>query len=188
MANKSNPEKKLPKKAVAVKASATKAPTVKHAARKRGIDPAATSAAIERTAAIVASAAESALAMESTTHFRAAAVGDASGPERSRVADAVEPRAPGSLASGIIEALIVARHGDPFAVLGPHRVEGATVVRALLPHALSVEVLDRASSGQTPRSLGTLVRIHDVGLFEGAVGAFGAVDGDAKLRIVARLL
>ena len=38
-------------------------------------------------------------------------------------------------------ALEQSRHGDPFAVLGPHRVGTTTIVRAYLPGALSVEVI-----------------------------------------------
>ena len=77
------------------------------------------------------------------------------------------------LASATIEALLVARHGDPFAVLGPHRVAGRLVVRALLPGALSVEVIARDASSDAERSLATLVCIHDSGLYEGVVGERG---------------
>ncbi len=171
MATRSKPEDKPAKKRTAAK----------RVAKKRGIDPAATSAAIERTAAIVASVAASSLTMNDTVPPRAA--------------DAVEALAAPSLASSMIESLIVARHGDPFAVLGPHRVKGAigdvNVVRALLPNAISVEVLARASSTGSstaaPRSLATLVRIHDAGLFEGSVGTIPPVEGAAppyRLRVV----
>ena len=45
-----------------------------------------------------------------------------------------------------IEALINARHRDPFAVLGPHPDEqGGQVIRAFLPGALSVKVVERES-------------------------------------------
>ncbi len=187
MATKSNPEDRPAKKRTTAKFAVTPAgkPAVKRAAKKGGIDPAAAAAAIERTAVIVASVAASARTM-----------GDASRP---RATDTVEALAAPSLASHVIESLIVARHGDPFAVLGPHRVKGSggdgDVVRALLPNAISVEVLARASSTTSstaaPRSLGTLVRIHDAGLFEGSVGAFLALDGAApsgpppyRLRVV----
>ena len=43
-----------------------------------------------------------------------------------------------------IEALIDARHPDPFAVLGPHPDDlGGQIIRAFLPGALSVKVLER---------------------------------------------
>ena len=37
-----------------------------------------------------------------------------------------------------MQALLAARHADPFAVLGPHETEEGVVVRALVPHAESV--------------------------------------------------
>jgi len=40
------------------------------------------------------------------------------------------------------EALVAGREGDPFAVLGPHAVENGTVVRAYLPSARAVAVVD----------------------------------------------
>ncbi|MFC0266653.1 1,4-alpha-glucan branching protein GlgB [Kushneria aurantia] len=56
------------------------------------------------------------------------------------------------------QALVEASHGDPFAVLGPHEVDNAMVVRALLPGALGVDllahdsdrVLGRLQPGQVP--------------------------------------
>ena len=98
-----------------------------------------------------------------------------------RAADAVAPTPVTRLATATMEALIVARHGDPFAVLGPHRVGDENVVRAFLPGALAVEVIDAADA---TRSLGTLTRLHDAGLFEGAVaGASGSDRGPAyRLR------
>ncbi|MEI7783114.1 MAG: 1,4-alpha-glucan branching protein GlgB [Betaproteobacteria bacterium] len=44
-----------------------------------------------------------------------------------------------------IDALMGARHPDPFAVLGMQQREGALWVHALLPGAVRVDVLDRAS-------------------------------------------
>ena len=43
-----------------------------------------------------------------------------------------------------IDAIVQARHGDPFAVLGPHRVEKGVAVRAFLPGADSVQIVSRA--------------------------------------------
>ena len=40
-----------------------------------------------------------------------------------------------------VRALMRAEHGDPFAVLGPHRTDEGLWVRALLPGARSVAVL-----------------------------------------------
>ena len=44
-----------------------------------------------------------------------------------------------------IDALMGARHPDPCAVLGMQQREGALWVHALLPGAVRVDVLDRAS-------------------------------------------
>src|SRR5450631_3343318 len=69
------------------------------------------------------------------------------------------------LARSNIAALIEARHGDPFAVLGPHKVSGRTVLRALVPRAESLEVLDSAEG----TVIATLARIDPAGLFEGVI-------------------
>jgi len=66
---------------------------------------------------------------------------------------------------GAIAALLGGRHGDPFAVLGLHMHAGRLWLRALLPTALAVEVLDAASG----RTLVALQPIHPEGLFEAAV-------------------
>ena len=55
---------------------------------------------------------------------------------------------------GAVAALLAARHADPFAVLGLHAdAAGALWVRALLPGAEAVEVLD-AASGKAVATLG----------------------------------
>ena len=65
-----------------------------------------------------------------------------------------------------IEALAAARHGDPFAVLGPHRCSEGVAIRAFAPQAAKVEVLD--GKGQVVLEL---VRRDPSGVFEGlAVG------------------
>ncbi|MBD7977216.1 1,4-alpha-glucan branching protein GlgB [Serpens gallinarum] len=46
-----------------------------------------------------------------------------------------------------IDALVRAEHGNPFAFLGPHATGQGTVIRAYLPGALRVELLD-AQSGE----------------------------------------
>ena len=66
---------------------------------------------------------------------------------------------------GAVDALMHARHGDPFAVLGPHEVDGACAIRAVLPGADSVVVLDR----QDGRELGALTRIHPDGFWSGTI-------------------
>jgi 1,4-alpha-glucan branching enzyme len=82
--------------------------------------------------------------------------------------------------------LLAARHADPFAVLGPHQGgDGRTWVRAFLPGAREVAVLDAADG----TLLGPLQRRHADGLFEAALGAGAAAAGAAtayRLRITWR--
>jgi 1,4-alpha-glucan branching enzyme len=64
----------------------------------------------------------------------------------------------------VIRAVVEGEHGDPFAVLGPHRVQtpdgAAVVVRALVPGATGVRVL----SDGVPAI--PMERLHAAGLFE----------------------
>ncbi len=85
----------------------------------------------------------------------------------SRIADTLDP--------GAADAIANARHGDPFSILGPHRVNGAPFVRAFAPDATSVSVVDRATGDVA----GVLDRIHPAGLFSGPV----ATEGPYRLRI-----
>src|SRR5438046_8316327 len=63
-----------------------------------------------------------------------------------------------------IEAIVSGRHGDPFKVLGLHKVGRDWIARAFVPGAetLAVTMLDG-----TP--LGALERRHDEGFFEGKI-------------------
>jgi len=70
---------------------------------------------------------------------------------------------------GTVEAVVHGRHGDPFAVLGPHGTGLDRVVRAFLPGAESVAVLDRAG-----QALGSLQRLHPDGFWAGAAPGDGA--------------
>lgn len=68
-----------------------------------------------------------------------------------------------------VEALVRGRHGDPFGVLGPHRLEDRTRwIRCFLPGAVAV----RALSGGG-RSLGAFECRHPDGLFERQVARGG---------------
>jgi 1,4-alpha-glucan branching enzyme len=74
------------------------------------------------------------------------------------------------------------RHGDPFAVLGPHRDDaGGWTVRAFLPGARAVVVLAAASD----KRLGTLQQVHADGLWAGpaALQAGTATAGMASYRL-----
>ncbi len=63
-----------------------------------------------------------------------------------------------------VDALVNGRHGDPFAILGPHKDGGeAWTVRAFLPGAATVEVLVKG------KSVAKLERTHEAGFFEGPV-------------------
>ncbi|TCU37852.1 1,4-alpha-glucan branching protein GlgB [Rhizobium azibense] len=66
-----------------------------------------------------------------------------------------------------LQALVEGRHGDPFAILGRHQYGDLTVVRALLPGAASVDVIE----ADTGRVVTRLETIHEGGLFAGAIGS-----------------
>jgi 1,4-alpha-glucan branching enzyme len=69
------------------------------------------------------------------------------------------------LTDATVRALVEARHGDPFAVLGPHEVAGGVVIRALVPGAERLEVIEEA----TGAVVGELRSRHEAGLFEGVL-------------------
>ena len=59
-------------------------------------------------------------------------------------------------------AVVGARHGDPFAVLGLHGTSEGLAIRAFVPGAASVE-----ASTPTARVIAPLERVHADGFFEG---------------------
>ena len=69
--------------------------------------------------------------------------------------------APSEAERGHIEALVRACHGDPFAYLGPHSQGEEYILRAFMPRAISVEVLDAL----TGKSLGVMSQDLAPGLF-----------------------
>ena len=69
-----------------------------------------------------------------------------------------------TLPRSAIEAIVAGRHGDPFAVLGPHEADGAIVVRAFVPGADRVDAV--TPDGEL---LAPLARLHAAGFFEGAI-------------------
>src|SRR5579875_1604938 len=77
--------------------------------------------------------------------------------------------------AGAVAAVLAARHGDPFAVLGPHRVAEGTAIRAFLPDARGVQVVGR----DTGLTIGKLERVHPDGFFSGLV----ATPAPYRLRI-----
>ena len=66
-----------------------------------------------------------------------------------------------------LDALVEARHPDPFSQLGMHETDAGPVVRALLPNAAHVTVIARADG----KTLGELQQVHPNGLFIGRVSA-----------------
>ncbi len=68
-----------------------------------------------------------------------------------------------------INAIIHATHSDIFSVLGMHQhpTQKSLLVRAFLPNAISVNVIDTKNN----KSIATLDKIDDAGLFEGSVGS-----------------
>jgi 1,4-alpha-glucan branching enzyme len=81
------------------------------------------------------------------------------------VLSSMPARDPSLPAEEDIAAIVNARHGDPFAVLGMHVADGVISVRAMLPQAVSVAVLDAA----TGMPVASLRRIHAAGFFAGSI-------------------
>ena len=71
-----------------------------------------------------------------------------------------------TLERGAVEALVSGRHGDPFALLGPHGAE----VRSFQPGARAVAVVAREDGAE----IGRLEQVHEAGLFAGPVSRPGA--------------
>lgn len=66
-----------------------------------------------------------------------------------------------------VAALVSADHKDPFGCLGMHQLaDGTSVVRAFLPQATTASVIDVEGE----REVASLDRIHDAGVFAGAIG------------------
>jgi 1,4-alpha-glucan branching enzyme len=85
--------------------------------------------------------------------------------------------------AGGVEAIVQAREGEPFGILGPHPVEGGTAIRAFLPGASAVDVLSR----ETGALLGRLALIDRAGFWHGVIHSdapyrFGITYGDARIE------
>lgn len=72
------------------------------------------------------------------------------------------------LDSDEVSAIINAKHQDVFSVLGIHKhpTENGLVVRAFLPEAVGIEVID----SKTNKSVAVLSCVNQAGLFEGKLG------------------
>ena len=55
------------------------------------------------------------------------------------------------LSEPTILALVEARHADPFSVLGPHEVKGGIVIRAFVPGATRLEVIEEETGAVAGR-------------------------------------
>ena len=84
---------------------------------------------------------------------------------------------PADIATPDRDAIVAGTHGDPFAVLGPHRIgsNGGHIVRAFVPGVHELEAID--TNGAT---LATLERVADAGIFTGTV--HGAETPSYRLR------
>jgi 1,4-alpha-glucan branching enzyme len=76
-----------------------------------------------------------------------------------------------------VQAIVKGVHGDPFAVLGPRAVEGGIVIRAFVPDAEGLLVIDR----NTGEQLAELERLDNAGFFSGVI-AGRAAPLDYRLR------
>jgi 1,4-alpha-glucan branching enzyme len=72
---------------------------------------------------------------------------------------------PTGLDPAALDAIAAGRHGDPFAVLGPHQTGDGTAVRACLPNADKVEAVARMDG----RRLARLKLVHPAGVFAGVL-------------------
>ncbi|MEI8393142.1 MAG: 1,4-alpha-glucan branching protein GlgB [Rhodospirillaceae bacterium] len=74
------------------------------------------------------------------------------------------------LPPGALDALVRAEHADPFSVLGLHRLPaGGISVRAFLPGARTVHVIDCDGGKRAGVIAATLPRIHPEGVFAGVI-------------------
>ncbi|MBB6178569.1 1,4-alpha-glucan branching protein GlgB [Pseudorhizobium flavum] len=74
-----------------------------------------------------------------------------------------------NLDHGALHALVEGRHGDPFSILGRHPVGDTHVVRALLPGATAVDVVDADSDTVIAR----MEQVFQGGLFAADIGSHG---------------
>ena len=70
-----------------------------------------------------------------------------------------------TVASKAIDAIVGGYHGDPFAVLGPHAVDGGTAVRAMQPQAAEIKLKISSPKKKTIK----MKRLRDEGFFEAIV-------------------
>jgi 1,4-alpha-glucan branching enzyme len=72
---------------------------------------------------------------------------------------------PSALDAATVSAIVDGRHGDPFAVLGPHEAPGGIVVRAFVPAATRLQVIE----ADTGTVVVDMAKIGEPGLFEARI-------------------
>jgi 1,4-alpha-glucan branching enzyme len=121
-----------------------------------------------QAAALLASVAESAATPMHSVDASAEPVAEVRPPvqgPRGRRGGRLE-RVTGAVQPDAIAAILAARHGDPFAVLGPHQVEAGTwEVRAFFPGAQAITLV----GWHDDAVLGTMERAHAEGFFVGRI-------------------
>jgi 1,4-alpha-glucan branching enzyme len=75
-----------------------------------------------------------------------------------------------SPARDAVSAIVSGAHRDPFAVLGPRMIGGGLVIRAFVPGAEALSVIERG----TGQPIAELERIDDAGFFSGVVHGHSA--------------
>jgi 1,4-alpha-glucan branching enzyme len=76
-----------------------------------------------------------------------------------------------TLPAGTIDAIVGGYHGDAFSILGPHEHSDGLVIRAFLPQAVAVDLVETdAVEATSGGEITSLRRIHEAGLYEGLVG------------------
>ena len=78
---------------------------------------------------------------------------------------------------GDVSAFVAARHGNPYSILGLHETEAGMVVRAFVPHAEHLSVIDSAG-----KVLAQLTQRDAAGFFEGLVAPRSAGRFHYRLR------
>ena len=92
---------------------------------------------------------------------------------------------------GDIEAIVGGYHGNPFAVLGPHEIEGGLVIRAFLPQAAEAAVLINDQTIPLTRHHWDGFFVSDNGyelvLILGVASLAFAITGASKLSLDSRM-
>ena len=108
--------------------------------------------------------------------FREAAADGASGAPNGKPAQSSAT----VLSPDEVNAIATARHGDPFAVLGPHETaHGVWEIRAMLPHVSRALVI--SADGKKP--LGAMERVHPAGLY---VARLTVADRSVVVKVLRR--